>query len=69
MKEGTLKKLLVLSALFAALSFFACGEKQDSSAPSKKADVAVEPAMQEDTSDTDEFVADEEAEADVPAEE
>jgi len=63
-----LKKLLVLSALFAALLFFACGEKQDSSAPSKKADVAVEPVAQEDILDTDEGAADGEAETtDVPS--
>jgi predicted small lipoprotein YifL len=59
--EGTLKKLLVLSALFAALLFFACGEKKDSSAPAKDAEATVESAAQETAPVAeDEVAADEE---------
>jgi len=59
-----LKKLLVLSALFAALLFFACGEKQESSAPAKDADATVEPAAAQDTAPDaeDEVAADEDSE-------
>ena len=57
-----MKKLLVLSALFVALLFFACGEKKDSSAPAKNAEATVESAAQEDAPAVDEVAADEDSE-------